>query len=147
MSLGKNTTTLRAKTESFLRRGLRSRRWAAAVLALGLGLNGVGQCLCAPQPDTACEQKGCCPTSEHHHHGVLGTGASVEAASAACCLSQAAGSAVAVPVDDRDALRHAPGVVTSIRVASDLTTTPATIGAAAWRSPSSSPPRTPVLRI
>src|SRR6266571_3496657 len=38
----------------------RTIRWAAATLALGLGLNGIGRCLCAPQPAKACEPQGCC---------------------------------------------------------------------------------------
>lgn len=146
MSFVRNVVASSVGLTSLLPREL-PRRWAAAVLALGLGLNGIGQCLCAPQPDSACAPQACCPKSASHHHRMPETGASVEASSAACCLSQTTASPVAVRIDDREVLRHVSAVVTAIHVASDVPTTPTTIGAAPWRSLSWSPPRTTVLRI
>lgn len=147
MSFGRNMAVLAAGLTSLLPGERPRRRWAAAVLALGLGLNGVGQCLCAPQPDAACEPQGCCPRSGSHHHGAPGTQPSVQASSTACCVSQTTAAAVAIKVDDRDGVRHASAAVTATHLAADAPATPASVSAAARRSPSSSPPRTTVLRI
>jgi hypothetical protein len=125
------------------RRGL---RWAAAALALALGLNGIGLCPCAPQPVVAGEPQSCCPHSGGHPDGLPGTGASVKASSVPCCASEMT-SGVAARIDERDAMRHTLTVVAAIHVFPADTVVSSTVSASASALSFSSPPRTTVLRI
>jgi len=122
-------------------------RWAAAALAFGLGLNGVGLCLCAAQSVEACEPQGCCPHSGAHPEGTPETGPSLKASSASCCASQVTASGVAVRIDDRDILRHPLTPAATIYVSPADSIAASTFAASVSPLHSSSPPRRIVLRI
>lgn len=122
-------------------------RCAAAVLALGLGVNGLGPCLCVPPPVKAADPHACCPRSADHHPGVPAA-SSIEASSASCCASHVTPSfRFTARIDDRDALRHAPIAAAATDVSTEGRVVASVIGPAAPSLRPSPPPRKTVLRI
>jgi hypothetical protein len=130
----------------------RAMRCAIVLLALGLGVNGIGGlCLCMAGPATggpaaAHDPHACCPRHGSRHEGVPATG-TVIIASAPCCGSQTAAPAFVARIGARDVLPHAPISVTAADVPPAAPAAPATLGASASFVRGASPPPTPVLRI
>jgi len=124
----------------------RGTRCAVATLALGLGLNGIGLCLCAPEPTKARDPHSCCPRpAGHHDAGTPATG-TVVTAMASCCPAQMA-PGFAARIDDRDILRHTLIATAVTHASPDAVIVPSTIAGSASSLRNTSPPRTTVLRI
>ena len=121
-------------------------RRCAALLALGLGLNGLGLGLCVPSPVKTADPHACCPRSGDHHAGMPATEDTLTAPSASCCASYVAPGFTA-RIDDRDSFRHALVAAAATDVTTEDVIDTSVIAAAAASLRSSSPPRTPVLRI
>lgn len=121
---------------------------AAAIVALGLALNGLGLCLCVAPSPKAADPHACCPSSTGHHQGHASTRNSIQASSSRCCAPHVAPTVMA-RVDDRDAFRHtmipaaAPGRSPAVPIVLPTIGLPAQ--SSTLRSPS--PPSPPILRI
>lgn len=123
----------------------RGTRCAVAALALSLGLNGIGLCLCAPEPTKAGDPHSCCPRPEGHHGAGTPATGTVVTATASCCPAQMA-PGFAARIDDRDIVRHTLAATAATFVSPDALIVPSTIAASAF-SRNTSPPQTTVLRI
>jgi hypothetical protein len=122
----------------------RRSRCCAAVLALVLGFNGIGFCLCTDGPELpVADPHGCCTKTAGHHAGTS-VGAVVEPSSP-CCGFQTAVPAFVARIDLRDVL-HAPSPVAPDCAPLDASVASSTFVSAS-RSHGESPPRTVVLRI
>ena len=118
----------------------------AAVLILGLGLSGVGPCLCAAEPARAPDPHACCMHAAGHEAGVPSAGAFVDAAGTPCCTSHTTPVVVA-RASDRDVLRHALLAAVVTPAVSERLVAPSTLGTPSTASPHFAPPRTTVLRV
>lgn len=116
-------------------------RYAAAALVLGLGLNGLGRCLCTPTAAKTCDVKPCCAAMGSHHGFASGSGTSLAASVTTCCASGAMRSGVAARLDDRDIQRHAVAAMAAVTsVSQHVPRMPATIRASLSLLRPSSPP-------
>jgi hypothetical protein len=159
----RNAMTLATGLAVLLRRPARRRdleRWAvstrrgphagwrcvAAVLALGLGLSGVGPCLCTREPAKTSASHACCAQAAVPGGAMPTTGTFVKTSATPCCASHTAGG-VAARLDDRDILRHSWVAAVATGTAPERHLAPSTVGASAASLQYSSPPRSTVLRI
>jgi hypothetical protein len=138
-----------ARTRGFVQRSFsRGTRYTALALAVGLGLNGLGFCLCAtgPAQTAAADPRSCCPNRTGHHTHTPAA-ETILKRSASCCDSPTAAPAFVARIDERDGLRHALIIVAATHIPPDAPLAPSTRGASASCVRGASPSRTPVLRI
>ena len=122
--------------------------YAAAALALGLGFNGIGSCLCAAEPLKIPDPHSCCPRSVGHDEcaKTSTTGTAVRALSASCRASQTA-PGFAARIDDRDVVRHALIAASTTYASPEPQIFLSAIAVSSSSLHFPSPPRTAVLRI
>ena len=115
-------------------------------LALGLVLNGIALCLCAPDPALAsCDPQGCCPVPMAHQADPPATGTTVTA-SDSCCPAHVAAD-LAARVSEREIVLQTLSAAAETHVSADAPVAAPTIGAAARLASSPTRTRSPILRI
>jgi hypothetical protein len=121
-------------------------RCVAAVLALGLGLSGVSNCLCSREPAKTSDPHACCAQAAVPGGAVPTTGTFVKTSATQCCASHTAG-VVAARLDDRDVLRHTLPAAVARATSPERDGALSTVGVSATSLQYFSPPRSTVLRI